>query len=552
MQTVTVFTSDKRIELECEYGSRLTDVLAKNNIYVSNPCGGRGTCGKCLVKVIEGNAEISSSDIELVDDSMLSEGYRLGCKVYVEDNMIIEVVGDGTNNATTIGDKEEYSIVNSWKTGNDTCKSNARSETKLHAGLESGYGIAVDIGTTTIAMCLVALEDGEIIDNYSALNNQRIYGSDVISRIDASNSGKSDELRRIIVEDINEGIRKLISSQVGDNKSSNSNVDSTKENNVKVIVIVGNTTMLHLLRGYSTDGLGKYPFTPVSLEKEEGVSCDILPGCTVTNAKCIILPGISAFVGSDIVSGLYACDFHKKEKVSLFVDLGTNGELAIGNKDRILVASTAAGPVFEGGNISCGTGSVKGAICSTTISKNIFGNKVDYKTVMDGLPVGICGTGVIEIVAEMLKSGIIDDGGLMDEKYDEEGLVIAAIPGRNVVSFTQKDVREVQLAKGAIRAGIELLIKEYGITMDDIDSLYIAGGFGYYLDINKAAIIGMIPKELIGRTHSVGNTALMGAVKYIEETEEDILADKLAIISKEVVLANLDEFNDLYMECMMF
>ena len=232
----------------------------------------------------------------------------------------------------------------------------------------------------------------------------------------------------------------------------------------------------------------------------------------------------------------------------MLIDLGTNGEMAIGNRERILVTSTAAGPAFEGGNISCGMGSVPGAICQVQIS----GTEVSCGTIGDRPPVGLCGTGVIETACELLKAELIDETGMLDEDYFDDGFVLAKTPSGEEISFTQKDVREIQLAKAAVRAGLETLMLRYGVTYDDIDTLYLAGGFGFHLNLEKAAAIGLIPEELLDRAKAVGNSSLGGAAVWLTEPGAAERMERIIAVSEEIPLASDKDFNQFYMDSMFF
>ena len=245
---------------------------------------------------------------------------------------------------------------------------------------------------------------GKAVHTVTTINHQRAYGADVISRMQASMGGKKEALRQSIQTDLTEGIKRLLEE---------SGVEAGK---VRRVAIGGNTTMGHLLMGYDCDTLGVYPFTPVNIDFIEGSFQEIL-GNDLLDASTVLLPGISTYVGGDIVSGLLSLGFDSREQVCLLVDLGTNGEMALGNRDKIMVTSTAAGPAFEGGNISCGMGSVAGAICSVKIEDGT----VSVKTIRGQAPVGLCGTGVVETVAELVKEEIVEDSGLLDEEYFEDG-----------------------------------------------------------------------------------------------------------------------------------
>ena len=404
----------------------------------------------------------------------------------------------------------------------------------LKAGNEAGniYASAIDLGTTTLAFSLVDIASKQILHTVTRLNSQRKYGADVLSRIQASVDGEQEELRESIQKDLSEGIDELLKEY--------------RIMDIDHVVISGNTTMIHLLMDYDCSTLGVYPFAPVNTEFILGTAEEII-GYKQPRAeiKTTILPSISAFIGGDIVAGLYALDFATNKEISLFVDLGTNGEIALGNCDRILTTSVAAGPAFEGGNISCGTGSVAGAICAVEINRNDVSD-IKLNTIYNVPPCGICGTGVIETVAELLKCGLIDETGLLADEYFDIGFPLTN--EQEPIIFTQQDIRQFQLAKAAVRTGIEVLTKEYGITMDEIDKVYIAGGFGYHLNINKAASIGLIPKELATKATAAGNTSLAGAVKFISDANASDTIQRIKNASEDIILANDNDFQELYLK----
>lgn len=416
----------------------------------------------------------------------------------------------------------------------------------LKADNEKGnmYAIAIDLGTTTLAFSLVDGASAQIFHTVTMLNSQRKYGADVLSRIQASVDGKKDGLRKAIQNDLCEGIDKLLKEYkiitVADSSSEQQSMD------IDHIVISGNTTMIHFLMGYDCSTLGIYPFVPVNTELISGPAEEIIgykqPGAEI---KTTILPSVSAFIGGDIVAGLYALDFASNKEISLFVDLGTNGEIALGNCDRILTTSVAAGPAFEGGNISCGTGSVAGAICAVEINRNDVSD-IKLKTIYNVPPCGICGTGVIETVAELLKCGLIDETGLLADEYFDTGFPLTN--EQEPISFTQQDIRQFQLAKAAVCTGVEVLIKEYGITTDEIDKVYIAGGFGYHLNVAKATSIGLIPAELVNKATAVGNTSLAGAVKYLGDTNASDTIQRIKNASEDIILANDSDFQEVYLK----
>lgn len=308
--------------------------------------------------------------------------------------------------------------------------------------------------------------------------------------------------------------------------------------------------------GYSCETLGVYPFEPVNISTIETDFEALFAEVREEKGECkedvsipvILLPGISTYVGADISAGLLSCGFDRSETVNVLIDLGTNGEMAIGNRDKILVTSTAAGPAFEGGNISCGMGSVPGAICQVEMN----GTDVTCQTIGEKPPLGLCGTGVIETAYELLKEEWIDESGMLDEDYFDEGFVLGKTPAGEKISFTQKDVREIQLAKAAVRAGLETLMLRYGVTCNDIGTLYLAGGFGFHLNLEKAAGIGLIPKELQNRAEAVGNSSLGGAAAWLTEPGAAERMERIVAVSEEVQLGSDKDFNQFYMDEMFF
>lgn len=497
-------------------GQSLMETFRKEGIFVDAVCGGNGICGKCKVQMLEGNLIPSKSDRIFFHEIELEKGYRLACTAYPERPCKI---------ALEIRDEEAAFDILSEYEGMKTEEGGQPKENET-----SRWGIAVDIGTTTIVMQLVDIENKLVMDTCSVINHQRDYGADVISRIKASNFGKKRELRESIRRDLKQGLASL----------------PLNGRKIEQMVIAANTTMVHLLMGYSCMTLGVLPFQPVNI-KEIHTDYAALFSESSYEFPIVILPGISTFVGGDIVSGLYACDFDRRDEVSILIDLGTNGEMAIGNKERILTASAAAGPAFEGGNIACGTGSIQGAICGVKIEDG----EVLIQTIGSAPPTGICGTGVIDSVYELLKNEVVDETGRMQEEYSETGFRLAKRSDEAEIVVNQKDVREIQLAKSAVRAGVETLIAEYGIDYENISRIYIAGGFGYKLNIAKAIGIGLLPQNFSGEIIAIGNSSLKGAVKYLMEDKKERMQE---IVSRatEVNLSGSKDFQRFYVDYMWF
>lgn len=368
-------------------------------------------------------------------------------------------------------------------------------------------GLCIDIGTTTIAAKLY--DEGEEIASISETNAQRRFGADVLSRIEAYNGGRSNEIKSALEYQLLKIINELNA-------------------NGKTIIAAGNTAMTSFLMGYDCSHLGMYPFKAESLDSTE------------TNHGIKLVGGMSPFVGGDITAGLYMLGFNENEDINMLIDIGTNGEMAIGNRHKIICTSTAAGPAFEGGGISCGTGSVDGAICAVSLKDNII------KTINNKKPVGICGTGIVELCSELLDCGYMDNTGRLIDSLNGKFSI-----AENIV-FTQQDVRSFQTAKSAIRSGIEILIAESGISADNIKNIYIAGGFGQKLNIEKACRTGLLPDIYKDKYKTVGNSSLGGCVKLLENKDGFAKIDKIKNISSDFSLAEHKNFSDLFLKYMYF
>ena len=505
-------------------GASLSEILTANNIYISAACGGRGKCGKCVVLMKSGATPATPEDKKIFTPKQLAAGMRLSCLSVPESDCTV-VIGTG--------DETDFEIISEYQT--------PANDTAADSRPESAYGIAIDIGTTTIAVNLVGMDSKKVLDTVTTINRQRAFGADVIARIQASVAGRGAELKKSVCEDLYRCIAAITSRNPVNPKS------------IRAVTIAGNTTMGHLLMGYSCKTLGVVPFTPVNIDTTRVTFAElfsVIPDADPAFGAIpvILLPGISTYVGADIAAGLLTCGFDKNEEICLLIDLGTNGEMAVGNSGRILCTSTAAGPAFEGGNITCGMGSVAGAICSVAIG----GGDIRLTTIGNKPPIGLCGTGVIETTYELLKNELIDETGMLDEDYFDDGYILGKTPDGKDIFFSQKDIREIQLAKSAVRAGVETLLLRYGITYDDIAHVYLAGGFGYRIDLHKAVGIGMLPSELEDRITAVGNSSLGGATHYLTDPEAPARIQSIVDVCTEISLSTDKDFMQLYTEHMFF
>ncbi len=503
--SVTVVCDESSKTFTVIKGQSLLSVLQENAVYLESPCGGSGICGKCEIELIGGYIQPSQEDEKFFTKKELQKGKRLSCTAYPKENCIIKI--KNTDKTICTCDSQDSVLKN---TNNTPCV------------------IAIDIGTTTIAMQAINTTTKETINTICTVNHQRQFGLDIISRIKASNEGNSKALQRTIKDDITHGIKTL---------TNNYSIDIEK------IVIAANTTMIHLLCGFSCESLGAIPFTSDHTDAILCTAKELLPSIPY-NCNCEILPSICAFVGADIVAGLLYCNFLEKKEISILIDLGTNGEIAIGNRDSILVTSSAAGPAFEAGNIQNGCASIEGAITRVKITEK----KIEsIHTIHNKKAIGICGTGAISIIAELIRNDILDETGLLDDEYFDNGFPIF-----EDIVFTQKDIREIQLAKSAVRAALESLLTEFGIHAEDIETVYIAGAFGHALSIEDAITIGLFPKSLESKITTIGNSSLHGARMVALRNEYREKTHKIQAISKEVNLVKNASFTENFMNYIIF
>ncbi len=524
---VTVNFNSEIHTLSAVKGKRLKDLLSEAGFSVPLPCGGSGRCGKCVVLFSKGAPRANDSDRAFLSEKEIAEGKRLLCRCILEGDCEI-VLNESFH--------EENIVVRTSDAGE---RPGADAEGR-------DFGIAIDIGTTTIAAALIADIDGKttVFDTLGRINHQRRFGADVISRISA---GEDESVRTQMQQSVREDIAEIIGQLLERNPGIH----------VSALCFTGNTTMLHLLRGYDTEGLGKYPYTPVSTGMEEmslsEVLSEYLTAPTLTGEEdAIIMPGISAFVGADIVSGIYSTGLCREQgRRRLLMDLGTNGEMAYFDGEQLFCTSTAAGPCFEGGGINCGVPSIPGAICGVEISGN-DSSEIKLTTIAGKKPIGICGSGILELVSELVRCGIVDKTGLLSDEFFEGGYEVFS--QENIV-LTQKDIRNIQLAKAAIYAGADRLTG--GGSPEEI---YISGGFGSSTNPDRIRNIKLFPPKWSGKMIPSGNTALDGAVKFLGQillgkengarAREEI--NSISERAKELVLNSREGFDEAFVEAMNF
>jgi len=465
----------------------LHTVLAQAGFAVDHPCGGRGVCGKCALK-LQGN-------VSEPNEAERKAGVRLSCQ------------------AVLMGDAE------AWLADTQSNRIEiAGTAAEKGRPLADGIGAAVDIGTTTLVMQLFDLKTGNALAASARMNPQRSVAADVMGRIGAALEGQGAMMQAQIQEAIAQMLADACRCAGVDEKS------------VNVMVLAGNTTMLYLLTGRNPECLSHAPFEADTLFGKED---------RLLNIRAYYPPCMNAFVGADITCAVLASGMHKSEKISLLCDIGTNGEIALWKSGRLYVTSTAAGPAFEGAGISCGCGSVNGAIDRVWVENG----EICVHTIGKIPAVGICGSGLIDAVAAFLKTEQIDETGACEA--DD-------LPLQNGIALLPQDIRAVQLAKAAIAAGIQTLLESAGVAEEDVTTLYIAGGFGSHLNVASAAEIGLIPASLQDRVQVIGNGSLAGAASILLNRNQKELAQKLAAESTHINLGGNPRFNAHYMEQMIF
>lgn len=484
------------------------------------PCGGRGICGKCKVHVTKPYDKVV-----------------LACKTEAVNGMEIAPVRDESENMVVLqGDKVSDDTVDEKDRHDDLDRRIVSPKDGIRDRPSDVICAACDIGTTTVVCSIIDPVTKDVLASRAGANPQRSFGADVVSRIEAA-CADDDNLKTM-----NNAIVNLISGWITDM------IQKLGVEKIKLLTVAANTTMCHLFAGISPEKIGKAPFMPDELFGKEykGAGIGIL-NCE----KVYIIPAVSGYVGGDITAGMAECI--DADEMTLYLDIGTNGEMALGRGGKYLCAATAAGPAFEGAQIEMGMPGQKGAIDKVWLE----GRKICYSVIGNVRPLGICGSGIIDAVAVFLDTGIIDENGtikdmadiplwyrpyveVFDDEDDDEDIYPVETAEKVVhispeVILNQDDIRKIQLAKSAIAAGIDVLIKEYGITYNEIDRVCLAGGFGNYLDQKSAARIGLIPEKLLKKTVSVGNAAQKGAIATAYIYEDHGSKTETKILNKDII-----------------
>jgi len=561
----TVLFKPDDVSVSVDRGTTILDAAVRAGVDLNSSCGSKGTCKKCKV-IVEGPVEIEARS-EL-DQKMLDKGYRLACQTHITGEVTVFVPEEARLQAHQIMDKhDEHGLVSlsplteekgikldppslvdslgdlerlaryldidagqlglplsvlrelpstlrssGWKVSvvRDAADLGG-SIVSITSGKGCNFGAALDIGTTTVVLSLIDLLTGRTLATASEYNRQSRAGDDVISRIAQAEEGGLEELQDLVIQTINHlimEVRASASKLVG-------------QCDITAMSVAGNTTMMHLFLGLDPSHIRYDPYIPVTnmppLVRAKDLGLGINP-----NAPIYCVPGRASFVGGDIIADVISSGMHKRDELALLIDVGTNGEVALGNNDFLVSCSTSAGPAFEGGEVACGMRAMAGAIERISISERL---DIKAKVIGGRAPLGICGSGLIDLVAQMFLRGIIDKKGRIQDiaskrirRTDEGGEFVVFQEDRGKgkqIVITDSDLANIIRTKAAVYAGCSVLLKALENVFEDLDRVYIAGGFGNYIDVENAILIGLLPDLPRERFRFIGNAALAGAVQTL-------------------------------------
>lgn len=581
----------------------LFDALVKNGLAVDSPCGGKGTCGKCKIQIISGHIPApSAEEYHHLTAQELAQNIRLSCQLYLTDDLGISLLKEEKENHQILSDgflpdfsyhphitKKVYQQQAALTPHHRSCLeltaetldiSDAldqpiflQSYRNIHGhdqftavyaenhllGLEAGntqelmYGLAVDIGTTTVVVSLIDLQSGDEIASATGLNPQKANGQDVLSRIDFAR--KADNglaiLHQSIIDCLNTIIKKLCTA----NKVGHTSIYD--------VTVAANTTMLHLLLGVDPSPIGKAPYIPVFTSHQSFPAASFGIGVSPF-ARLYCLPGVSGYIGADIVAGVNVCQLDQRSENVLFIDIGTNGEIILSKGGTLYACACAAGPALEGMNISCGMLAGEGAIERVQITED----NIHLQVIGNSKPKGLCGSGVIEAISEIARTGLIGKTGRLKSKKDllqddtlkqlsrfieEDGKKRRLIlDSDHQIAVTQADIRQVQLAKGAILSGIHALLLQMEMTPEDLDEIIISGQFGRHLHVDSLVGLGLIPHELREKVNYVGNSSRTGALMCLLSTEKRKEIEDVSRKINHFELTMLKDYEKLFSKCLKF
>ncbi len=511
-------------EAELVEGRNILSYLQELGIDLNASCGGEGKCGQCLVEV-ECAPGVLSDKTEAENKFIHADAHRLACQARIlktDKHIYVRLKSLLYLRRLYILESGEYKVIPIEPFVH------REGERVFYESIDMGeyrgeiYGIALDIGTTTLAMYLIDLETGAVLSVSSRENPQTKYGNNVISRIEFARKGKE-----ILEREIRNAANKMITAL-------------TYQGKVYEIVVVGNPVMRDLFFGNSVESLGKSPYEPLSANAVSKTAKELELKAN-PEARVYGLPLIGGFVGADALAVVLATEIYKSEKICMAIDIGTNTELILGNRDRLIATSCAAGPAFEGAGITCGIGGVSGAIKEVRIENGA----VMYKTIDNADPVGVCGSGLIDTLAELLDKGIINGRG----KFQGDEKEFRIVEG---ISISEKDIDQLNLAKTAVSVGIKTLMDRYGIELKGVECVFLAGAFGNFINTANAIRIGLLPNVEPEKVKKVGNAAVEGARQALISKTKREDAEAVAKQIEHVQLEKEENFQELFVSELYF
>ncbi|CQR73727.1 Na(+)-translocating NADH-quinone reductase subunit F [Sporomusa ovata DSM 2662] len=592
-----IFIKNKSKRIQCKPDRNLLQLLLENGIFVDNPCNGKGSCGKCKIRLLQGKLPaVSETEKRLLKKEEIAAGVRLACLVVPEENIEIETLQkERTHEILTAGYMPDFRMnpgisKKKFQIEKPTLENQSAYEDSLGnalgredldwrllqhlamgdgevtgvfsgedlIGVETGdttaltYGVAVDIGTTTVVTALIDLKTGDELASASMLNPQKKFGLDVLTRITYSIENPADgqkELQNAIVEGLNSLIEDMCSKS------------AVSMQNIYEISIAANCTMMHFLLGIDTAPIGRSPYAPVFVKSKNIMAKDIgLKGAPGARVYC--LPSVSSYIGADIVAGAYVCQLEKSRGNLLFIDIGTNGEIVLAKNGRLMSCSCAAGPALEGMNISCGMRAAVGAIEDVAITAE----GIKLKVIGDEAPIGLCGSGILAAVKELIRIGLVRKNGSFIKKEEMEETdyrypmlrvdgkkrEFVLRNGQEPLGITQGDIRQVQLAKGAILSGFHALLRQAELHMNQLDKVMIAGQFGAHLPVNSLVGTEILPEEVKDKIHYVGNSSKTGAYMALMSVEVKKEIEALAKQMDYIELGASEGYEKLFAKCLQF
>jgi len=532
----TILFLPDNIKAESEAGELVIHAAAAAGVNISRHCGGAGTCGKCRVSAIDGERFLSPltlTEKKLLKKEEIDFGVRLACCAKISGSGTLRVIDPVDDPGSRILEGTSGRPVADWSPD------------------RKGLGVAVDLGTTTVVCYLLDLDRHKVIGTHSFLNPQVSYGDDVISRIAASTlqPGGLARMQEMLVEEMNRAFSAL-TEEAG-----------TVPGALSEVVVAGNTVMEHIFLGISPESIGHSPYSP-QFRTHPPIAASELGLIIAPDGAVKLIPNVAGYVGGDIVAGIAAHAVDKEKPLRFFVDIGTNNELVIGSEERMYCCATAAGPAFEGARISQGMRACNGAVEKVAMTEE----GVSYEVIGGSVPKGLCGSGLIDVVAMLLREGVIDSRGRMltheectDERIkdrlssDDNRINRFLITDSNdPVYLTQKDVREVQLAVGAVKVGTEVMMEQMGTTVDGIDEILLAGAFGSNIDIASAITVGLLPKVEREKVRFIFNSSGLGACMALASADFYRATEQTMSRMEYIELSSLKDFQKRFIRSMLF